>query len=111
MDGYIILPLRGFEPVACVRMICAQLISARMKFYCQLKAIIQTKIDISFFLNMILIYGGLLLKSFKNYNFSSFKFKGLNKLSPKIDAEDTTDGQADRRTPKLDWTPLGSSRI
>ena len=30
MDGHIILSLRGFEPVACGRMHCAQLWSARM---------------------------------------------------------------------------------
>ena len=30
MDGYIILPLRGFEPVACSRMCCAQLWATQM---------------------------------------------------------------------------------
>ena len=41
---HIILQLRGFVPVACDRMLCMQLQSARMNFYCRFKAVCQTKI-------------------------------------------------------------------
>ena len=50
MDGrtfrHIILLLMGFEPVAYDHMRCVQLQAARMNFYCQLKAVFQTKIPI-----------------------------------------------------------------
>ena len=32
-DRHILIPFRGFEPVACVRICCVQLRAARMYFY------------------------------------------------------------------------------
>ena len=42
-DGNIILPLRGFEPMACGLILCAQLWAAQMNFYCQFKAVFWKK--------------------------------------------------------------------
>ena len=42
-DGHIILPLRGFEPVARGRMRCMQCRATLINFYCQFKFVFQTK--------------------------------------------------------------------
>ena len=57
------LPLRGFDPMTCSRMYCAQSRAARMNFLCQFKAVFfQTKIPILIIIleNIGLFFGGLL---------------------------------------------------
>ena len=44
---------RGFETEACDRMLCAQLQSALMNFYCQFKAVFQTKILIYIYIYIL----------------------------------------------------------
>ena len=53
-----------------------------------------------------LFYGGSFKNHLKFYNFGTLKFNGPHKCSPKIDEDDMTDGQTDRQTQNLDWTPL-----
>ena len=71
-DGHIMLPLRIFEPVACGCMLCAQLRSAQMKFYCQLKAVFPNKNSDLIYIFLILVCFMVVSSKivFKIYNFS-----------------------------------------
>ena len=75
-----------------------------MNFYCQFKAVKKSSKFFIFFKKDILFYDFYFWKSFKNYNFVSFKFNKRREWSPKSD----TDNQTYNKTCKLDWKPLGS---